>query len=184
MPRDRVFHVAMDSIISQLHVRFSSMQQICDEFCILWKFRDMPQDSISASCSKLSEKYKNDLTESLEDQIQHLKKIYSATFEDGLGPLDLLNAIYTRGLQSIYGDLCVLLHIFLSLPVTVAGGERAFSKMKIIKNYLRSNMSQERLNGLAMLSIERQLAKKLDFKDIIEDFATRKVRRMAFGVQI
>ena len=57
-----VFHVAMDSIISQLHVQFSTMQQICDEFCILWKFRDMPQDSISASCSKLSEKYKNDLT--------------------------------------------------------------------------------------------------------------------------
>ena len=182
--RDGVFHVAMDSIISQLHVRFSSMQQICDEFCVLWKFRDMPQDSISASCSKLSEKYKNDLTESLEDQIQHLKKIYSATFEDGLGPLDLLNAIYTMGLQSIYGDLCVLLRIFLSLPVTVAGGERAFSKMKIIKNYLRSNLSQERLNGLAMLSIERQLAKNLDFKDIIDDFATRKVRRMAFRVQI
>ena len=88
------------------------------------------------------------------------------------------------GLQSIYGDLCVLLHIFLSLPVTVAGGEPAFSKMKIIKNYLRSNMSQERLNGLAMLSIERQLAKKPDFKDIIDDFATRKVRCMAFGVQI
>lgn len=35
--RDRVFQVAMDSIISQLHVRFSSMQKICDEFCVLWK---------------------------------------------------------------------------------------------------------------------------------------------------
>ncbi|CAK6975371.1 uncharacterized protein LOC114548239 [Scomber scombrus] len=123
----------MDSIISQLHVRFSSMQQICDEFCVLWKFRDMPQDSISASCSKLSEKYKNDLTESLDDQIQHLKNIYSATFEDGLGPLDLLNAVYTMGQQSIYGDLCVLLHIFLSLslPVTVTvAGERDVRREK------------------------------------------------------
>lgn len=118
--RVEVFHVAMDNIISQLHVRFSSVQQICDEFCVLWKFRDMLQDSISASCAKLSEKYKNNLTESFEDQIQRLKKIYSATFEDGLGLLDLLNAIYTVGLQSIYGDW-----------------------------------------GLAMLPIERQLAKKL-----------------------
>ncbi|KAJ7983405.1 hypothetical protein DPEC_G00379050 [Dallia pectoralis] len=160
------------------------MQQICEEFCVLWRFRDMPQDSISASCSKLSEKYKNDLTESLKDQIQHLKKIYGDTFKDCLGPLDLLNAIYTMGLQSIYGDLCVLLRIFLSLSVTVAVGERAFSKMRIIKNYLRSKMSQQRLNGLAMLSIERQLARKLDFQDIKNDFATRKVRRMAFGVQL
>ncbi len=78
----------------------------------------MPKDSVSASCSKLSEKYKNDLTDSPEDQIQHFKKIYSATFNDDLGPLDLLNAIYTKGLQSIYGDLCVLLRVFLSLPVT------------------------------------------------------------------
>ena len=61
------------------------------------------------------------------------------------------------------------------MPVTVAGGERAFSKLKLIKNYLRSKMSQERLNGLAMLSIEHKLAKKLD---------TTKVRRMAHKVNV
>ena len=156
------------------------MQQICSEFCVIWQFREMPEESIKEACKKLTEKYKSDLTESLQDQILHIKKIYSATFQGKLGPLDLLNAIYKMGLQSIYGDLCILLRIFLSLPVTVAGGERAFSKMKLIKNYLRSNMSQERLNGLAMLSIERKLAKKLDFNDIVDDFATTKVRRMAF----
>lgn len=74
-------------------------------------------------------------------------------------------------LQSIYGDLCVLLHIFLNQPVTVAAGERSFSKMKLIKNYLCSTMSQERLNSLAMLSIECQLVQKLDLEDKINDFA-------------
>ena len=176
--RDKVFNAAMDSIMPLLETRFQSMQQICSEFCVLWKFREMPEDSIKEACKNLTEKYKSDLTESLQDQILHIKKIYSATFKENLGSLDLLNAIYEMGLQSIYGDLCILLRIFLSMPVTVAGGERAFSKFKLIKNYLRSKMSQERLNRLAMLSIE--LAKKLDFNDLIDDFATTKVRRMAF----
>jgi hypothetical protein len=44
------------------------------------------------------------------------------------------------------------------LPIefsTVASAERSFSKLKLLKNYLRS-MSQERLNNLAMCTIERE----------------------------
>ncbi|TYI30607.1 hypothetical protein ES332_A05G400100v1 [Gossypium tomentosum] len=43
---------------------------------------------------------------------------------------------------------------FLTVPVTVTLAKRSFSKLKLIKTYLRSSMSQERLNGLAILSIE------------------------------
>lgn len=85
-------------------------------------------------------------------------------------------------LQSIFGDVCIALRIFLTLPVTVAGGERSFSKLKLIKSYLRSTMSQESLNSLAMLSIESKLALSLDFKELVKDFATKKVRRLAFGI--
>ncbi|KAL6491532.1 hypothetical protein MHYP_G00018770 [Metynnis hypsauchen] len=66
------------------------------------------------------------------------------------------------------------------LSVSAAGGERAFSKMKLIKNYLRSTTSQDRLNGLAMLSIEHEMAQGLDFSELINNFAIKKVRRMAF----
>lgn len=64
--------------------------------------------------------------------------------------------------------------------VTVAGGERAFSKLKLVKNYLRSTIGQDRLNSLAILSIESQLAKQLDFTDLISDFANKKTRQWAF----
>ena len=63
------------------------------------------------------------------------------------------------------------------MPVTVASAERSFSKLELVKNYLRSNMSQERLNGLAILCIEKLLLDEIDIDMVINDFASRHVRR-------
>jgi hypothetical protein len=61
------------------------------------------------------------------------------------------------------------------MPVTVASAERSLSKLKLLKNYLRSTMSQERLNGLATLCIEKGLLDGIDIETIITDFASRNV---------
>ncbi|KAG5266313.1 hypothetical protein AALO_G00229580, partial [Alosa alosa] len=45
--------------------------------------------------------------------------------------------------------------LFLTLPVTVATSERSFSKLKTIKNHLRSTVGQERLSGFAILRSAR-----------------------------
>jgi len=63
------------------------------------------------------------------------------------------------------------------MPVTVASTERSFTKLKLLKNYLRSTMSQERLNVLATLCIEKRLLDEIDIDNIINDFASRNVRR-------
>jgi hypothetical protein len=63
------------------------------------------------------------------------------------------------------------------MPVTVASAERSFSKLKLLKNYLRSTMSQERLNGLATLCIEKGLLDEIDIDSIVTDFASRNVAR-------
>nr|CAH7735715.1 unnamed protein product [Callosobruchus chinensis] len=65
----------------------------------------------------------------------------------------------------------------LSLPVTVASGERSFSSLKFIKNYLCTSMIQERLNNLACISIESTICESLDMKDIRE-FASIKARNV------
>uniref|UniRef100_A0A8C2Z5F3 HAT C-terminal dimerisation domain-containing protein n=1 Tax=Cyclopterus lumpus TaxID=8103 RepID=A0A8C2Z5F3_CYCLU len=61
--------------------------------------------------------------------------------------------------------------LFLTIPVTVASAERSFFKLKLIKTYLRSSMSQERLSGLAILSIENKRTRSLDVKSVVKDFA-------------
>jgi hypothetical protein len=41
-------------------------------------------------------------------------------------------------------------------------------------------MSNERLTGLALLSIESHLAQELDLEDIVQDFASKKARKVNF----
>jgi len=59
--------------------------------------------------------------------------------------------------------------------------QRSFSKLKLIKTYLRSTMSESQLSNLAILSIERQLSKKINFNTIIRDFAALKARKCDFN---
>ncbi len=65
----------------------------------------------------------------------------------------------------------------MTRPVTVASSEQSFSKLKLIKNYLRTSMSQERLCGHALLSIRKDVASRLDNKDFIAEFVAKKARK-------
>jgi uncharacterized protein YeeX (DUF496 family) len=62
--------------------------------------------------------------------------------------------------------------------VTVASAERSFSKLKLLKSYLRSTMTQERLNALAVIAIESDTLEKIDYEDIIEDFISKNAMRI------
>ena len=70
--------------------------------------------------------------------------------------------------------------MYMTVFVSVATAERSFSKLKLIKNFLQSSMCQERLSGLALLSIENERAKNLDFRKVIQQFASAKARRKNF----
>jgi len=86
--------------------------------------------------------------------------------------------IHSNSLKDIYPNIEIALRIILTLPLTVASCERSFSKLKIIKNYLRSTLGQERLTNLGILSIELETSNSISYDDIINDFAAKKARKI------
>ncbi|KAF4681162.1 hypothetical protein FOZ60_012478 [Perkinsus olseni] len=93
-------------------------------------------------------------------------------------PLTLLNHLKSSGLCEAFSQLSLLLRLFLTIPVGVASGERAFSCLNLVRNKFRATTGQDRLNGLSLISIENEVASSLDYDDLIEDFAARKARRI------
>ena len=83
-------------------------------------------------------------------------------------------------MQELYPNVWIALRILITVLVTVASGKMGFSKLNLIKTYLRPIISQSRLTNLATLSIENEIAENIDFDVLIKEFADRKARKVKF----
>ncbi|XP_046856041.1 uncharacterized protein LOC124449135 [Xenia sp. Carnegie-2017] len=79
--------------------------------------------------------------------------------------------------ETAFPNTVIALWIYLSLMISYCSGERSFSKLKLIKNQLRSCMTEEQLNSLVLLSIENYLLRGIDISSIINEFAVMKSRK-------
>ena len=83
------------------------------------------------------------------------------------------NEIYKRMLN----EVDKLLRIYFTFPVTSATAERSFSSLRRIKTFLRSSMTQCRLNDLFMLYVHTSKADALDLVSVAREFVSRNARR-------
>jgi hypothetical protein len=93
---------------------------------------------------------------------------------------DMFKFIVQRKLSEVYPDLFILLKIIMTVPATTASAERGFSRLKLIKTYLRTTMAQGRLMGMAILSIDNDVASVLDYSEVLGSFSSRKSRERYF----
>lgn len=70
-----------------------------------------------------------------------------------------------------------LLQVMATLPVTTCNSERSFSSLRRIKTYLRSTMGVDRLNGLAVLNIHRDI--RVSSEQVLDKLCEQP-RRMPF----
>jgi len=169
----------LDNIIGGITVRFSAAKQITDTFSFLWNYQKILEEILKCKAAKLAEEYSKDISSvDLVQEMIHIRMVHNANLgRKQLGALELLNALGEHKLESIFPNLSISLRMFLTAPTTVASAERSFSKLKVINNYLRSTMGQDRLNNLARLNIECDIAKHIDFDTVIRSFAKKKARK-------
>ena len=68
--------------------------------------------------------------------------------------------------------------LILTVPVTVAKDERTFSRLKIVKNPLRTTMADSRLESLLLISCEKDITDSLSISRLAKDWADLKMRRI------
>lgn len=178
------FYVILDSLVGDLNRRTSAYAEINQRFCFLDPHEDI--DTATAAMHTAVEFYKGhlepDLVEEWTQWRAFLKELpeYQKNVKCAIASTSaswMLQVMSRYQMQSAFPNVNIALRIYLTLPVSNCTGERSFSHMKRIKNYLRSTMLQERLSALAILNIENELVKKIDFEQLVEAFATAKSRR-------
>ena len=67
--------------------------------------------------------------------------------------------------------------LILVMPATNATSERTFSALRRIKSYLRSTMSQVRLNYLMVLHVHKALTDTIKLEKIADEFVSSSQQR-------
>ena len=107
------------------------------------------------------EQYSNSDSSEEEDEIA--EKSEDKTFADCLSLLT--DKRYQ--LVDAYPTLVLTCSIAMAIPITSCSAERSFSTLKRVKTRLRSSMVQDRLEGLMLMSIERNILLNLDREKLI-----------------
>ena len=164
--RINYFLYIVDQAISSIESRFEQFQIYENIFGFLFNFeklKSLDDDSLKNNCLNLEcflthETYSNINGLDLFLEVKVLKEVLQINENC---PINLLN--YIKRLES-FPNTCIAFGILLTILVTVASVGRSFSKLKLIKSYLRSTMSQKRLSELVILSIENEMLTELKCK--------------------
>ena len=88
----------------------------------------------------------------------------------------------SKELRAIFPCVFNLLKILLVCPVSSAECERSFSALRRLKTWLRSTMSQKRLNYAVVCNVHKHLLDDVDINIIVNEFISRsEIRKKRFG---
>ncbi|XP_042466060.1 zinc finger MYM-type protein 1-like [Zingiber officinale] len=182
--RVNYFLFIVDQAHSSIESRFAQFKKYQEIFGFLFNVERLQcsdDESLLRSCKNLESSLAHNGYSDVngDDLFSELTFLKCSLPEESKSAIDVLD--YLKKMDGCFPNAHVAYKILLTIPVTVASAERSFSKLKLIKTFLRSTMSQERLNGLAMLSIEKEIIEQLDYTDLINIFAAKTVRRVVFN---
>ncbi|XP_047103752.1 uncharacterized protein LOC124722650 [Schistocerca piceifrons] len=173
------YYYLLDIVITSLDERLSQLKAHCDYFDYLYdidELKNTPPDSLDTKCRNLAEILQDHESSDIDAlELRDELKVLSTLLKPGIGPKEILKFM---GRHNFWPNVNIALRIPLTLSVTVASGKRSFSKLKLIKTYLRSTMNKTHLNDLATISIENEVVEDLHYTDHVKEFAQAKARKL------
>ena len=82
--------------------------------------------------------------------------------------------------KTVLNQVHKLLQIYLTIPMTTATAERTFSTLRRFKNYLRTTMTQKRLNHVVLLHTHKQRTDVIDLDDVMRQFIGVNTHRLEY----
>ena len=162
-----VFLPMMDILFFQLINRFEGMKSMVTSYQVLEPnfLSNVSHLDLEVEARKFSNKFSDNVSPLFPSQMLSIKTSFREEISHLKSAKKMASFLIVENasLATTYPDVCTAYMRYTTVPVTVAKVERSFSKLKLIKNFLRSSMSQVRLSGLALLSIENERAKNFRF---------------------
>lgn len=117
------------------------------------------------SCYNFIQFYKSNSTSDLTRQVLSLNVFFLKKKKQKWKELCL--CLIKNDVWSLCSEVVTSCVIFLSLLVTVAYAEWSLSKLKLIRNFLRNSIFQDRLSNISILNLKRTRTEEMDTVKII-----------------
>lgn len=182
----RKYFEALDLIIECIKDRFHQedfqMYARCEQLLV----QAARKEDYSVELELITNFYGDDFNRDLLDtQLKTLPFVFSApdvasakTFHDVYERVKKLS----KGSKHLISEVIKVLKLIIVMPATNAVSERSFSAMRRLYTYLRTNMSQNRLNHTMVLHVHKEKTDALSMVDIANQFVEGSEHRMSiFG---
>ena len=174
------YYEALDLIVGCIDDRFNqpgyriyhSLESLLSKAC---KQEDLDSD-LDVVCDFYGDDFDKEL---LKTQLQtlgvHYQQVLGQTGEGTSPTLSIFDIksyllSLSPGQLSLLSQVKRLAQLVLVMPATNASSERSFSALRRVKNYLRTTMTQERLNYLMLLHVNKDKTDALDLKVLHNEF--------------
>ncbi|GJZ54783.1 zinc finger MYM-type protein 1-like protein [Tanacetum coccineum] len=180
-----IFNEAIDFQLQEIDSRFNEKVVELLQLTSTLDPRDGYRSfNVDSTCKLARKYYFLDFTEqdieALEFQLKHFEVDvnYHSLLQKTSSLAKLCQDLAESGKASHYYLVDRLIRLVLTLPVSTATSERAFSAMKIVKTRLRNKMDDDFISDSLVLYIEKDIAKDFSLDSLLDDFNDADERRV------
>ena len=179
------FYEALDLVITGINARFDQPGYKMYEKIENLLIKAVKQENYEECLTAVTEFYTTDFdADLLKLHLDVLASNFPVSLQRSATVMDIRKHIQAMSSaeQLLISQVLTVLHLLLVMPATNASSERSFSALRRVKTYLRSTMSQDRLNHIILLHCHKDLTDSLDLVAVANQFVDLSSHRLGiFG---